>query len=71
MHKQIVAIALLTSEELALLGPSFSRAYPVNDTPCFGVLLAAIDDADRELWRAKDEAEKWNAAGAAIIEIRI
>ncbi|MEO6248913.1 MAG: hypothetical protein ABIO85_10100 [Sphingomicrobium sp.] len=54
MYKQIVAVALLTSEELALLGSSFTRAYPVNDTPCYGALLAAIDEADRELWRRRD-----------------
>ena len=51
MQKQIVAI---TSDELALLGSFFYRAYPVNDAPCFVALLAAIDDADRELWRADD-----------------
>ncbi len=70
MHKQIVAIALLTGEELTLLGSSFSRAYPVNDAPCLGGLLAAIDDADRDLWRAKDEASNRDAAGPVIIEIR-
>lgn len=53
MQKQIVAIALLTSEEL---GSSFSRAYPVIDTPCYGALLAAIDEADRALWRLHDKA---------------
>lgn len=56
MQKQIVAVALLTGEELALLGPSFSRAYPVIDTPCYGALLAAIDEADRALWRLHDKA---------------
>lgn len=71
MYKQIVAIALLTDEELALLGSSFSRAYPVNDAPCLGGLLAAIDDADRDLWRAKDEAANRGAADAVIIKIPI
>ena len=59
IHKQIVAIAFLTSEELALLGSSVSRAYPVHDVPCFSALLAAIDDADRELWRAKGRSCKY------------
>jgi hypothetical protein len=58
MHKQIVAVALLTGEELALLGSSFTRAYPVSEAPCYGALLAAIDDADRDLWRQRDEADK-------------
>lgn len=57
MPKQIVAIAPVTDVELASLGPAFSRAYPVDQAPCFGGLLAAIDDADRELWRERDRAE--------------
>lgn len=51
---RIVALALLTSPELELLGPTFTRAYPVDQTPCFGDLLRAIDDADREMWRERD-----------------
>ena len=43
-----IALALVTREELALLGPSLNRAFPVEDTPCFGELLYAIDEADRE-----------------------
>ena len=27
----------------------FDRLYPVNETPCFGDLLRAIDEADRAL----------------------
>ena len=50
----IIAVALVTREELELLGPSFNRAYPVNEAPCFGELLLAIDEADRDLWRARD-----------------
>jgi hypothetical protein len=49
VSKQIVAIALVTKEELQLLGPQFNRAYPVDETPCFGSLLQAIDEADREI----------------------
>ncbi len=51
---RIVAIALVTQPELELLGPSFIRAYPVDQTPCFGELLQAIDDADREVWRERE-----------------
>ena len=47
--RHIVAIALVTTEELALLGPQFDRAYAVDETPCFGELLYAIDEADREI----------------------
>lgn len=44
--KRIVAIALLTERDLKKLGPTFARAYPVEDTPAFDALLAAIDEAD-------------------------
>ena len=46
---RIFAVALVTEAELELLGQGFDRAYRVDETPCFGELLAAIDDADREM----------------------
>ena len=46
---RIFAVALVTEAELELLGQGFKRAYRVDETPCFGELLAAIDDADREM----------------------
>lgn len=58
MSKQIIALALVTQEELELLGPQFARAYPIDQAPCFGELLQAIDVADRELWRARDQASR-------------
>lgn len=54
--KRIVAVGLLTREDVQLLGPTFDRLWPVEDTPCFSQLLQAIDDADRELWRERDQA---------------
>jgi hypothetical protein len=51
---RIVAIGLLTAGDVRLLGPSFERAWPIEDTPCFGQLLHAIDEADRALWRERD-----------------
>ena len=53
-HLRIVAVGLLTEDELRSLGRTFDRAWPVDQAPCFGALLQAIDDADRELWRARD-----------------
>jgi hypothetical protein len=53
----IYAVALLTRSELTSLGPAFARAWPVERTPCFGELLAAIDDADRDHWQREDRAE--------------
>lgn len=50
----IYAVALLTRSELTSLGPAFARAWPVETAPCFGELLAAIDDAGRSFWRRED-----------------
>jgi hypothetical protein len=46
---QVIAVGLLTSRDLEALGAGFSRFYPVDETPCFGELLRAIDEADRTL----------------------
>jgi hypothetical protein len=50
-ERQIVAVGLLTKHELKLLGQGFSRAWPIDATPCFEGLLLAIDEAERDLWR--------------------
>ncbi len=47
--ERIVAVGLLTPDNLTALGSNFTRAYPVDETPCFGELLRAIDEADREI----------------------
>ena len=44
----IVAIALLTRDDVALLGPAFTRLWTVDDTPEFAELLRAIDRADEQ-----------------------
>ena len=51
---RIVAVGLLTERDLTLLGPTFDRAWPVEDAPMFSELLRAIDEADRELGRPPD-----------------
>jgi hypothetical protein len=51
-----VAIGLLTEHDLALLGEGFSRAWPIDETPCFEDLIKAIDEADRAL-RSQQERE--------------
>ena len=53
-QQRIVALCLVTQPELERLGPSFRRAYPVDEAPCFAELLRAIDEADRQLWRERD-----------------
>ena len=47
--QQIVAIGLLTQQELEMLGHGFDRAFPINDELVFEDLLQAIDEADRRL----------------------
>lgn len=48
----IVAIGLLTRRDLNLLGPTFSRLWPIEDAPrSFEELLRAIDQADEEVRR--------------------
>jgi len=50
MQEHIVAVGLLTQRELNLLGPTFQRAWPVDDAPdSFEGLLFAIDEAERKL----------------------
>jgi len=46
MSDRIVAVGLLTKRDLSLLGPSFDRAWPVEDASSFQELLKAIDEAD-------------------------
>ena len=53
---RIVAVSLLTQRDLDVLGPTFEHIYPVDEVPCFGELLRAIDEADREISRERDQA---------------
>lgn len=48
-YDRIVAVGLLTRNDVRLLGPSFERLWPVEDAPHFNGLLQAIDEADRRL----------------------
>jgi hypothetical protein len=52
MQERIVAVGLLTRQDLNLLGPTFDRVWPVERAPSFSELLRAIDEADRELQQA-------------------
>ena len=49
MAERIVAVGLLTRHDLGLLGPTFDRAWPVEEAPSFNELLRAIDEEDRRL----------------------
>jgi hypothetical protein len=58
LAQQIVAVAPVTEPELQALGSSFDRAWPINETPCFSGLREAIDEADRDYWRARDASDR-------------
>jgi hypothetical protein len=45
-QERIVAVGLLTRQDLSVLGPAFDRAWPVEQAPSFNELLRAIDEAD-------------------------
>jgi len=49
MPEHIVAVGLLTRRDLEVLGPTFDRAWPVEEAPHFTELLRAIDEADQRL----------------------
>lgn len=53
-RERIVAVGLLTQTQVDRLGPSLTQVWPIDETPCFGELLQAIDNADREFWRERD-----------------
>lgn len=59
MSGNIVAVGLLTQQDLDLLGGNIARAWPVQDAPCFEELLQAIDEAERRARkrRASDEPQ--------------
>jgi hypothetical protein len=48
VDRHIVAVGLLTEQDLSLLGTTFTRLWPVDSAPKFDELLAAIDEAERE-----------------------
>lgn len=55
-YDQIVAVGLLTRNDVRLLGPSFERLWPVEEAPHFHGLLRAIDEADRRLRHGRGSA---------------
>ena len=50
-EQRIVAVGLLTNQDLELLGNTFKRLWPIENAPAFTELLRAIDEADAELAR--------------------
>jgi hypothetical protein len=56
-QERIIAVGLLTRRDLNLLGPTFSRAWPVEEAPAFPELLKAIDEAEEEMRRSAKASE--------------
>jgi hypothetical protein len=50
-ENRIVAVSLLTQQELDRYGSGLKKVFAINDGPCFEELLQLLDDADREGWR--------------------
>ena len=49
MNERIVAVGLLTQRDLNVLGPTFERAWPIEEAPStFEALLLEIDQAERK-----------------------
>ena len=48
-YDKFVAVGSLERMDARLLGPSFEKLWPVEDSPDFRGLLEAIDEADRRL----------------------
>jgi len=68
---RIVAIGLLTQRDVFALGHDLSRVYAINETPCFGALLGAIDDADRAFQRAHDAKQAMTISTGSAATFRL
>jgi len=44
--RQIVAVGLLTRDDVRRLGSSLKKVFFIDDAPVFGDLLKALDDAE-------------------------
>jgi hypothetical protein len=56
-YERIVAVGLLTKNDVRLLVASFEGLWPVDASPGFDGLLRAIDDADRQLRREPQQTQ--------------
>jgi hypothetical protein len=57
-EERIVAVGLLTQRDLDLLGPTFTRVWPVEEAPAFDELLRAIDRSDSEFSARKERSNQ-------------
>jgi len=56
VKERIVAIGLLTQQQVDRFGSSLEHVWPVEDAPHFTELLDAIDEADRTMSRVGEES---------------
>ena len=63
MAERIVAVGLLTENDVRLLGRTFDRLWPIEEAPCFIELLKAIDEADNELRSGDNRDEEVSSPG--------
>lgn len=49
VEEPIIAVALLTEQDLNRLGGTLKHVWPIEEVPGFEELLAAIDEADGRL----------------------
>jgi hypothetical protein len=54
----IVAVGLLTKNDVDVLGPGFTRLWPVDESPDFAGLLRAIDQAEQEVRRTQQSSQR-------------
>ena len=66
--ERIVAVGLLRQRDIARLGNQFTTLWPVQGTPCFGSLLDAIDQADREIRQDEQTSGRHTAEIAVNFE---
>lgn len=53
---RIVAVGLLSAQDLEVLGRGFRRAIPVEDVDQFDALIRAIDEADQRHRSAQERS---------------
>lgn len=68
--ERIVAVGLLRQRDVDRLGEQFTTLWPVQDTPCFGSLLDAIDQADREIRQGVDASSRLGESNPQMPIIR-
>jgi hypothetical protein len=56
-ENRIVAVGLLTQQELDRYGSGLKQVFPVSDGACFEELVRLIDEADREHWPEEERLQ--------------